>query len=228
MILLTFALPHESGRFLPLLQNKSFLQRGALPVVTGTFEGRAISVLHTGMGLERAASSSGEFLKRQVPKLVIAAGYAGGLNEKLQTADVMIGKNFTDPALLALAGEGTFLGTLTTQTQVVETPHAKKLLAQITGADAVDMETEAILKQCREVNIPMLSVRAISDPVEVAMPVPSQVWFDEVRQKPRIFSLLAHLGRNPSKIPPFAKFVGGTNLARKELTAFLCSVLRRV
>ena len=228
MILLTFALPHESGKFLPKLKAKIWHQRGALPIVEGHFEGRRVSVIHTGMGPQRASQSTGAFLAQNRPKLLIASGYAGGLDERLPAGRLIIGENFSDPALMAVAGRhsGVFIGTLTTQAQVAETTADKLHLAKETGAVAVDMETSAIHEHCRRYSVPMISIRAISDPVQTSMPVPSHVWFDEGRQKPRILPLLAYLGRRPARIPHFAKFVGGTNLARKELTAFLCAFLR--
>jgi len=230
MILLTFALPHESGKFVPRLKNKTWHERGALPKVTGHFEGRQVSVIHTGMGPHRATACTADFLALNRPKLLIAAGYAGGLDERLRTGQLLIGENFTEPSLLSLAGGhgDAFIGKLTTQPRVAETPAEKRQLATETGAVAVDMETAAIHEQCRRANIPMVSVRAISDPVETAMPVPSEIWFDEERQQPRIVPLLAFLGRRPRKIPHFARFVGGTNHARRELTEFLCGFIRKL
>ena len=231
MILITFALPHESGRFLPKLEDKHWIQRGALPLLTGSFEGRQISVLHTGVGPERARSSCEVFLTQHQPELLIAAGYAGGLDGRLATGDLILAENFTDPSLLALAREVSdgkaFPGQLTTQSQVAETAGAKKKLAKDTGAIAVDMETEAIYKQALLFKVPMLSVRAISDPVGTAMPIPVNIWFDAINQKPRVIPLLTHLAINPSKIPAFASFVRGTSLARNELTRFLVGFLKR-
>jgi adenosylhomocysteine nucleosidase len=231
MILLVFALPHESGKFLPQLKNRVWIERGTLPILTGTFAGREIVVLHTGVGPERARKRCGDFLAAHRPDFVISAGYAGGLDERLQVGSLVIADNFTDQSFMTLAMEAArgkaLIGKLTTQDRVAETTEAKRQLAGTTGAVAVDMETEAIYLQCRLSNIPMLSVRAISDPIGTAMPVPGEVWLDEIEQKPRVLALLAYLARNPSVIPAFARFVRGTNLARNEFTGFLCAFLRR-
>ena len=234
MILVTFALPHESGKFLPVLENKAWLQRGALPLLTGSFEGREITVLHTGVGPEQAAMRVGEFMAKaeNPPQCVIAAGYAGGLDERLGAGSLVLADNFSDPALLSLAqeiaGRRAWVGKLTSQSEIAETVEAKERLARETAAIAVDMETSVISEVCARFAVPLLSVRAISDPVGMGMPVPGSVWFDSEAQRPRIVAMLRYLALNPSRIPPFAEFVRGTGAARKELTDFLRGFLGRM
>jgi adenosylhomocysteine nucleosidase len=236
MILITFALPHESGRVLPQVKNKTRIEGGALPVYRGHFEGRETVVVHTGMGPDRAHARAGEFLARFSPRLVVAAGYGGGLDARLKAGSLVLAQNYSHPELLALARASArnftrkeaVVGNLSTQGKVAESVSDKRALAQATGAIAVDMETGAIFGQCRERNIPMLAVRAISDSMETPLPVPGAVWFDAAKQKPRVFALLVFLAKNPGRLPSFAGFVRGTGLARKELTGFLREFVRSV
>ncbi len=87
------------------------------------------------------------------------------------------------------------------------------------------METAAIFACCSEKGIPVLSVRAISDGVDQALPVPFNVWFNSDAQRPRAVALLWFLLRHPMGISPFVDFVGNVFLARKNLARFLCSYL---
>ena len=139
---------------------------------------------------------------------------------------MVVVENFSDPALLAAtASLPAWRGALITTKQVIQTVEQKKDLGRHTGAIVVDMETAAIQRLCAPRGIPMLSVRAISDAATQDLPVPASVWFDTARQRPRPVRLVLYLAAHPGRIAPFARFVGGVNLARRRLTAFLLAAL---
>ncbi len=128
--------------------------------------------------------------------MLISAGFAGGLDPKLKLGDT-VAAEFPAPGTRRLIS----------RPHPVETPAEKAALHRETGAQAVDMESEAIAAACGAAGIPMLAVRAISDPADTALPVPFAVWFDIARQRPRPAALAAHLLAHPGKILPFAKFL---------------------
>ena len=212
-VVVTFALLDESRDFV-----------AALPA-------RPITVFHTGVGDDPARRQRlRETLARERPRMVISAGYAGGLQMALRVGDLILGVNFSAPTLLtiaraALADESPHVGTLLTRTTVAETAAEKSALGLATGALAVDMETAWIAEACAEAAIPLLSLRVISDAVTQSFPVPGHILFDAARQRPRYVALPLWLLAHPARIVPFAAFVRGLGPARARLAHALCRLL---
>ncbi len=186
---------------------------------------------HLGIGPAAAALSIERLLARKIPRMLICAGFAGGLDARVRVGDLVVADNFSAPELRiraqALTGEKPprFFGALVTRDRPVETVASKVALAHETGALAVDMETAAVADACRAAAVPLLAVRAISDSVTTALPVPFEVWFDPARQCPRRWRLLGHLLRHPERVSPFANFLRGLAPARRSLTDFLTRFL---
>ncbi|MGC3990703.1 MAG: hypothetical protein QM796_13690 [Chthoniobacteraceae bacterium] len=211
MIAVSFAVSDESRDF------AREVHRAALPV----------RILHTGMGRESTLQRGKAFLDSgPLPAFFISSGFAGGLDPALKVGDIVIGTNFSEASLVAKLPPGSHQGPLSTQAAVVETGAAKHALFRQSGAIAVDMETAHLHAECAARGIPLLSIRVISDTATQSMPVPQEVWFDSVAQKPRIASLLFWLATHPAAIRPFVQFVQGITLARKELTRYLLEALR--
>jgi len=230
MIALSFALPEESKEIVQrLAQPRPCGGPASLPIIEGTLAGRAIVVVHSGMGTASAAARTAEFLelyKSRIPSAWIAAGFGGGLAPDLKIGDIVTAGNFSDPSLLAsIASIPARTGSLVTATDVVETVDQKAALAGQSGAIVVDMETAAIHRLCSGRAIPMLAVRAISDTATENLPLASAVWFDQARQRPRPIALAGALLMHPGRIPPFVRFVRGIGQARARLTDFLVQVI---
>ena len=216
MTVVTFALPQESRDF-----------RAALRARQGRIVGEEIRVVHLGIGPAAASESMRRVLAEGNPRLVVCAGFAGGLEPRLRIGALVVAENFTSPGLLARASGGAVVGALVTRAVPVETPAAKAALARESGALAVDMETASVAEACRAAAVPLLAVRVISDAVDTALPVPFEEWFDLVRQKPRRWGLVKYLARHPGKIRPFARFVRGLTPARRALADFLVRFLKQ-
>ena len=226
-VAITFALPEESKDFVRQMVGIEHIERGALPVLRGRLRSRDILVFHTGVGHASCASRIGRLLAED-PEFVVAAGFAGGLDPHLKAGELILGSNFSDTELAGKARAiqpDLALGILTSQASVVETAAAKAALRARSSAAAVDMETQTIFDALGGKTVPMLSVRSISDEAGDTLAAPYEVWFDAVRQKPRVGSLLFYLATHPTRVPPFARFVGNVSLARKNLTAFLVKFL---
>ncbi|HWB58243.1 MAG TPA: hypothetical protein VG733_02080 [Chthoniobacteraceae bacterium] len=231
IIAVTFALPEESKDFLAKLQRVREESGGELPVVRGEFEGRQIVVCHTGVGMDSCRARIDAFLGAQQPKprALISSGFAGALNPGLKVGDVLVAANYSSTAMLAKVSlKQATQETMTTQPRVAETAGEKTALFAQTGASAVDMETSVIFEHCSRAGIPMLSLRGISDEAGEDLPVSFPIWFDEVKQRPRVGALLRELAVRPAKIPRFARFVRGISLARARLTGALCVTLQQV
>jgi adenosylhomocysteine nucleosidase len=225
VIALSFALPEESKDFVRQLAGARRSGPPALPVIAGSAAGREVVVVHSGMGMASAAARLGGFLENCAPSAWIASGFGGALAEDLCVGDIVAGRNFSDSAMLeAVASLSVRAGDLITTKAVVESAAQKKDLARHTGAIVADMETAAIHRLCAARGIPMLAIRVISDTASDDL-LPTAIWFDIEKQRPRPLPLLLHLAAHPGRIGPFASFVRGIGRARSRLTEFLLAAL---
>jgi nucleoside phosphorylase len=229
-VAVTFALPEESRDFVAGLGKVAVLQGGALPVIAEPGPAsRRILVCHTGVGMESCKARIIPFLDEHRPHMLISSGFAGGLDPSLKVGDLIIATNYSSSVMLTFAAQRTQAArvTMTTQRAVAATPAGKATLFSETGASAVDMETAFIFEQCQQRGIEVLALRGISDAAGDELPIPFPVWFDNIKQKPRVAALLRHLAAHPSKIPRFVRFVRGVSLTRKRLTKALVAFIGR-
>ena len=216
-ILVTFALRQESRDFREALRRESRDD---------------IRVEHFGVGPAVAAERIGRLLAMEKPRLLICAGFAGGLDPRLAIGNLVVAENLSTPDLLARArtaatpdGPRCVFGSILSRSMPVESVPGKAALFRETGALAVDMESEAVAAACRAAAVPLLVVRTISDPAGAPLPVPFAEWFDLQRQRPRVFGLVKYLAFHPSRIGPFAHFVRNLAPARQALAEFLVRLL---
>jgi adenosylhomocysteine nucleosidase len=215
-ILFTFAVPQESRDFRRLVGGRN---------------GAAIHIAHVGVGPLAAGNSMKRLLSELQPRLVISTGFAGGLDPRLATGDLVVAENFSSPEVVdrvrafSAPGKPPALGKVVSYPSPIESVADKAAVARETGALAVDMESEAIASQCRLSQVPLLVVRVISDPAREPLPVPFADWFEIDRQRPNVFGLLKYLALHPGRIGPFAHFVRGLAPARRHLAEFLVTFL---
>lgn len=231
MIALTFALSQESRDLVELLEAPKRMGSPALAITEGHLAGQGVVILHTGVGAEMAAKRAAAFMERVRPRLVIGAGFAGGLDPSLRLGDLIIGTNVSAPdqvercRALVQPTERVHFGPIVGAHVPIETVAEKAEFARISRGLAVDMESAALTAACASVGVPFLSVRAISDSADAALPVPFGVWFDLERQKPRPSALVRYLIAHPQQFWPFVRFVRGLTPARRTLTAFLVRLI---
>jgi nucleoside phosphorylase len=162
---------------------------------------------------------------------LISAGFAGALDEELQVGDLLLSENFSSPELLAsahldFAREGIFLGKLATVPGIVDSKSERDRWASDSGAAAVDMETEFITSACAAQQIPMLSLRAISDTPSMPFPAPPTVLFDLEKQKTNFVRLSLYLLTHPGALTRLNAFRQRIAFARRSLTSALENILR--
>lgn len=155
MILISFALPFESAGF------------------RRTLRGRQSAIIHTGIGTDAARSAITKGIETHRPSLVVSSGFAGGLAEDLAIAEIVVASESIDVPDFRR-------GVFATSSNVVATSTEKRRLAGSSGADAVDMESEAVRDVCREAGIRLIILRAISDRVE-----------DDLAMEPELLAALA-------------------------------------
>ncbi len=79
------------------------------------------------------------------PRWVIAAGFCGALRPHLRAGDIVTGSR------------------IVTTDSLIASPQAKRELAAATNADAVDMESAAIVAECARRQVPCQVIRAVVD-----------------------------------------------------------------
>ena len=231
MVAITFALPAESSDFLRLL-DQSVIHKGAgAKTIHGNIHGRPVIVLHTGVGEKSCRRQIGDFFGQQPLRYLISAGFAGALDRGLKIGNLLLSENFSSPELLGsphldIAADGVFLGKLATAPGVVDSNVERDRWAANTGAAAVDMETEFIAAACASHDVPMLSLRTISDTPSEPLPAPPGVLFDLEKQKTSFGRLALYLGTHPAAITRLTAFRHRIAFARRSLTAALDKILR--
>ncbi len=231
MIAITFALPAESSDFVQLLENRSGVSREGIETVRGHLHGKSLVVIHTGVGEKVSRERMETILRRERFEYIISSGFAGALEKDLQVGHLLVAENFTSPGLLSspnlvLADHKTFLGKLQTVPQMIETIEERESLNKKTGAAAVDMETEILAEVCAAHELPMLSLRAISDTASEPFPAPAHVLFDVAKQKTDFVRLGSYLLSHPGAFARLNAFRQRIAVARKALAVALDSILR--
>jgi nucleoside phosphorylase len=237
MIAVFFALPQESHDFIARLRPRTRVETPAGPLIRGRLGSTEVAVFHVGMGTPTACSRLIALARTgfaQQLEGIIAAGFAGGLAPKLRAGSLVLDamERGVDPGncwhsrARNILGKQAAVGKIATSSCVLETPKAKALFARMTGALAVEMENTAIVDFARGAGLPLIHLRAITDPANAVLPFPAGVGFDEAAQRPLPLALLAYLLTKPGLWWPFAKFVFNVGQAQRALAASVADLVR--
>src|ERR1700682_996581 len=231
MIAITFALPAESSDFVRRLEKPGLISREGVEAIRGRLHDKSLAVIHTGVGKKVCHERLGVLLRRERFQYLISAGFAGALQKDLRVCHLLVAENFSSPQLLSspdlnLAYEGTFLGKLLTVPRMIESIHERESLNRKTGSAAVDMETETIAELCAAHDLPMLSLRAISDTASEPFPAPAHVLFDVTKQKTDFIRLASYLLTHPGAFSRLNSFRKRVVVVRRALADALDKILR--
>ncbi|MEY2500301.1 MAG: adenosylhomocysteine nucleosidase [Verrucomicrobiota bacterium] len=231
MIAITFALPAESADFLRLLEQPRLISREGVENIRGRLHGKLVAVIHTGVGKMVCRERMEVMLRRERFEYLISTGFAGALEKELRVGHLLVSENYSSPKILEspaleLADEGTFLGRLATVPRMIEAAEQRETLNKRTGAAAVDMETETIAELCAAHDLPILSLRAISDAAGEPFPAPAHVLFDLAKQKTNFVRLGSYLLTHPGAVSRLNAFRQRIGVARKLLADTLDKILR--
>ena len=201
----------------------------------------------SGVGMKKAAQATRDLLQSGDVEALIICGFAGGLHPELEPGDLILADSvgvsniahlryFPDSQMMKVAESLTTdeipdvriqLGPLVTTDCVVTHPEAKRKLAEITEAIAVDMETVGAIRAAQELGIPWLAVRAITDPVGESLPLDFNALSNHEGNVSYGKVFLAVLQR-PAKIPALIQLGKRSSLAANNLAAFLLALLPRL
>jgi adenosylhomocysteine nucleosidase len=202
-----------------------------------------VAIIVTGVGRKNAEKSLREFLATHSPELVLTCGFAGGLNPDLKPGDVVyetanapLAPSLSPPGgerVSARTGEGLFSklsaagakpAKFFCADRIATAVAEKKKMRAETGADAVEMESEAIHAVCRERGIPCATVRVISDTAGEDLPLD----FNALA-KPDMnldYGKLAWaIAKSPGKIGALLKLQKQTRFAAERLAEVLARII---
>lgn len=206
MTLVCFALKEEAAPFRKLMARRT-----------------DVSILVTGIGRANSECALRKFLQTASPIRVFTCGFAGGLDPKLQTGDVVfstIDSSLTEALKNATARPATFACV----DHIATTAFEKQMLRANTQADAVEMESDMIHAICQERDIPCATVRVISDSAHEDLPLD----FNQLSNPDHSLNfgkLALAIAKSPGKIPALLQLQKKTSFAARELAKVLVRLL---
>jgi len=197
--------------------------------------GRAVvDFVVTGMGSENARRVA-NVVMAQPYTICIAAGFAGALKPEHAVGTILvavqqIGKAKTIQSSRRLVGaagiDGAFRSKMfLTSDSVIRAAEEKAKLAPF--ADAVDMESFAILSAAGDHKISAVAIRVISDTSNRGMPIFLDAVVDD-KGRVRIGGLVSKIVRHPIHLPALIRLGRDSRTAAEALAHFLEAYIKRL
>lgn len=149
-----FALREEAAPFRRLLHSR-----------------KDVLVVVTGVGKTNSRKALKDTLARFKPVRLFTCGFAGGLNPRLASGDLVMDADPEFDRLPLLRAAGIKPIRFLCGDRILSTVSEKQSAWENTGCDAVEMESEAIRILCREQGVPSATVRVISDAATETLPL---------------------------------------------------------
>jgi adenosylhomocysteine nucleosidase len=213
-ILFVTALGWEARQVLRHVSAREPSREGNAVLWRATAGARAVSVLRTGVGpalAQRAIRWAGDIVR---PDAVVVTGCAGALVPACAVGSVLVASEVIAGAeprswptssawserYLRAARSASLearAGRLYTSTEIVDSPLAKKAIAERLGAEAVDMETSAIAEWAAGESVELAAVRVIVDDAATVIPL-ELATVTRPDGAPNLRKLIAALRRRPA------------------------------
>lgn len=227
-VLITFALDVE---FAPWRSLREFSKISAdgLRMYESKFGGAEARVLLTGVGIANARRAMRAALAWR-PEICISSGLAGSLREEIGIAQVCAAREVVEletgrmmPAeaeLLRMAATlgATVIEKLLTSGEMVLSADGKRRLGKM--AEAVEMESFAVMSEAAAAGIPSIAIRAISDAADEDLPMDFCKVLDESGMI-RASKVAKEIARVPHKMPAVIRLARRSSAASKRLAEFL-------
>ncbi len=239
-ILVCAALPYECAALVGLLATpRHECDDAGRNRWSGLVGGTHVVLQETGIGLDAAHRAARRAIDALRPRCLIATGLAGGLSPAVAVGDAIVPDRVgrvgqtpieVDRHLRARTApelpEGrSRRGLLVSTEHVVRTPGEKRALAERTRADAVDMESAALLEQAVAAAVPALVIRAASDAAHDELPDLGGL---DLSRRADQLRLLGRTLLSPARLGPLMRLARGGREANKTLVSVLARVLPRL
>ena len=133
------------------------------------FEKQPVVIVCGGIGAEAARRASEAVIILYQPKLVISAGFAGGLDPALAAGQMLNPRHVIDASDGSRTDSGAGEGILVSFENVADAQQKAKL-ADAFGARAVDMEAAAVARSAEARGVKFLACKVISDTHDSNLP----------------------------------------------------------
>jgi len=185
------------------LQRRMVLEEASVQegcrVFRGRYKNKAILLVQTGVGKERAETATKFILEHYPVTALVSLGFAGALTEESKVGDIILcatlycgngqidgepwkGSLCSDTSLVSLASQGRGVtavrfcqGSSVTVAQPVSKVAARCALGKAFHADIVDMESYWIARIASAKQVPFIAIRAISDTMQDNLPPFDQI-----------------------------------------------------
>ncbi len=237
-VVLVFALEIEEEAFLRRLSAPVTMRAAAFKVQLCQLGSQQLAIACSGPGRKSAARAAEILIEAHHPRLVVAAGLAGGLSPELKRFDVVLGSQVqtAERQTLELAAPHVadrqlevgqlHVGPIFTSDRIVTRAVEKAALYEQHRAIAVDMESFAIAEVCREHNCPCLVVRVISDPHDQSLPPQVERLLQQKSLPSKAGGLLATIAGGPKTVGQLWKLKETAFEAAERLAEFLAEMIR--
>ena len=229
MLAIVAAMSEELKDLRRLVAVEGVDMRSGRPVYRCTYRGRDLLLVQCGVGKRRAERTVRFVLDHYPVTAAVLLGFSGALNPGLKVGDVAACSTLRsaegqekeeyrcDDGLLSAAqvcmGARCQCGVGVSALGLIGSKEAKRLLAETSQADVVDMESYWIARIAAENHVPFMTVRSISDAATDSLPdLPSWRWT----------SMLTYLLLHPA---PVFRLYRNTRRARRGLTKIGCHMI---
>jgi len=189
----------------------------------------AIRAVVTGVGAERAREAVRDALLDGAD-VCISSGLAGALRPEYAVGTILAAQIIlkddepaavaSDRELLQLAAQcgAQYAVRFLSASEMAATSAEKLRLSAV--ADAVEMESLAVLSEAAVHGVPAVAIRAVSDAVDTDLPCDFSAALDE-RGQIRLGSILLQLALRPNRFPALLRFARDCRDAARKLALFL-------
>jgi adenosylhomocysteine nucleosidase len=172
---------------------------------TGLCGGRSVAWVVAGTGVERARRAAGLLVTGHRPRLLVTAGFAGGLDPRLPRGALVVttralrtgapGHDLVDPLPEALPRTPI----ITVDTPLAD-PVAKRALGAETGAGLIDMESHAVAGVAATAGLCCAGLRVVSDAADDRLPAEVKALARPQSGWRRMGAAVGAVGRRPGAV----------------------------
>jgi len=233
-ILITYAVEAEFAPWRALNMEK--VNIGNVTLHRAHIGQAAVDFVITGMGAVNAQRVANAVISKTYSFCIIS-GFAGALKSSVKLGDIVASERVQDhasreietcdAALLAQAAEhgATRIANLLTTDHAVNTAAEKNRLSTL--AEAVDMESFAILRAANKKNVPGVVARVISDSFDRDMPADIDTIVDP-QGHVKIAGVVRYVARHPLLVPALVRLGRDSKSAAEALAHFLESYINKL